>query len=85
MSRYKIRSDVEFYPHTKKRKKPIAGSTVATSLFLVAVHEDHPSFTIAQLRELLTDKTKYILEPDAVAVLDAYIKIGESNIIPNWR
>ena len=59
--------------------------TVATSLFLVAVHEEHPSFTIAQLRELLTDKTKYIWEPDAVAVLDAYIKIGESNMIPNWR
>lgn len=31
------------------------------------------------------DDRNHILEPDAVAVLDAYIKIGESNIIPNWR
>ena len=85
MSKHKNRNDATFYAHTKKRKKPIAGSTTATSLFLVAVHEEHPTFTVAQLRELLTDKTQYILEPDAVAVLDAYIKIGESNIIPNWR
>lgn len=81
----KPRWDVEFYAHSGKRKRPIAESTVATNLFLVTVHQEHPDFTVAQLRALLTDRTRYILEPEAVAVLDAYIKVGEGDIVPNWE
>lgn len=77
--------DVEYWAHRGKRKRPIAGSTAATSYFLVAVHEEHPDCTIAQLRDLLTDKTQYILDPEAVAVCDAYIKAGEGDVIPRWR
>ena len=77
--------DVQFFAHNRKRKKPIAGSTCATNLFLVIVHEEHPDYTVSQLRDLLTDKTKYIYEPEAVAVLDASIKAGEGDIIPNWK
>ena len=85
MSKRRSRWDVEFYAHNSKRKKPIAGSTVATNLFLVSVHEEHPDCTIAQLHSLLTDKTQYVLEPEAVAVLDAYIKAGEGGVIPKWK
>lgn len=77
--------DVEYWAHRGKRKRPIAGSTKATSDFLVIVHEEHPCCTIAQLRDLLTDRTQYILEPEAVAVCDAYIKAGEGDVIPRWR
>lgn len=79
------RYDVEFYARKKKRKRPIAGSTVATNLFLVLVHEEHPDYTIRQLHELLTDKTKYIREPEAIAVLDAYIKAGDADVVLQWR
>lgn len=75
--------DVEY--HVPGRKRPVAGSTTATSLFLAIVHEDHPTFTISQLREVITDKTKYIPDPEAVAVLDAHIKAGYGDHIPNWR
>lgn len=44
-----------------------------------------PNYTIGQLKELITDETKYILFPEAVEVLDAYIKIGEKDLIPKWR
>lgn len=75
--------DVNYY--APKRKPPVAGSTKATSDFLAVVHEQHPTCTIRQLRDLLTDRTQYILEPEAVAVCDAYIKAGEGDVIPRWR
>lgn len=76
--------DVQYYAHNRNRRKPIAGSTTATEWFLVVVHEDYPEYTISQLRKVLTDKRKYIYNPEAVAVLDAYIKIGEGDIVPNF-
>lgn len=84
----KGQQDVDFYAHNAKPgKKPrrLAGSTKATNDFLVIVHEQHPNKTISQLRDLLLDKTQFIYYPEAVAVLDAYIKAGEADIIPNWR
>lgn len=75
--------DVEYYVPGRKRR--IAGSTKATSDFLVLVHLDRPSLTISQLREVITDKTQFILNPEAVAVLDAHIKAGYGNHVPNWR
>lgn len=79
----KNHKDVEYY--VKGRKRRVAGSTVAINDFLVMVHEENPTLTIRQLRDLITDKTKYILFPDAVEVLDAHIKAGFGNYIPTWR
>lgn len=79
----KNHKDVEYHVHGRKRR--VAGSAVATNDFLVSVHQTHPGATLSQLRELITDKTKYILEPDAVAVLDAHINIGFGDHVPDWR
>ena len=49
------------------------------------VHEQHPACTIQQLRDLLTDRTQYIFQPEAVAVCDAHIKAGYGDVIPYWR
>ena len=88
MPRYpKDHKDVVFYAAKGKSKKPkrITGSTKATNDFLVIVHEEHPDMTISQLRDLLLDKTKFIYNPEAIAVLDAYIKAGLSELVPGWR
>lgn len=79
--------DVDFYPHRVKpgkKRRRLIGTTRATSDFLAIVHEQHPDMTIGQLRNLLLDKTQFIYEPDAVAVLDAYIKAGEKDVVPNF-
>lgn len=84
MPRYpKNYKDVEYFVPGRKRR--IAGSTRATSDFLAIVHEEHPTATIAQLREIITDKTKYIREPEAVAVLGAHIAAGYGDHVPDWR
>lgn len=71
--------------HVPGRKRPVAESTVATGYFLAIVHQDNPTATISQLREIITDKTKFITDPEAVSVLDAHIKAGYGDHIPNWR
>ena len=79
MPRYpKNHKDVEYYAPGRKRR--IAGSTKATSDFLALVHADHPTATVSQLRALLADRSRYIFEPDAVAVLDAYIAKGKFSL-----
>lgn len=78
-------SDVYFFARNAKRKRPIAGSTVATNQFLVWLHEEHPDYTINQLRDLLLDWTQFLTQPEALAVLDAYIKVKEGDIVPRWR
>lgn len=84
MPRYpKNHVDVEYYVPGRKRR--VAGSTVATNAFLVIVHQDHPAATISQIREIITDKTQFILSPEAVAVLDAHIQAGYGDHIPDWR
>jgi hypothetical protein len=75
--------DVEYCVRGRKRR--VAGSTKATSDFLAAVHEEHSAATITELRTIITDKSRYILEPEAVAVLDAHIKAGYGGHIPDWR
>lgn len=79
----KNHKDVEYYVPGRKRR--VAGSTKATSDFLALVHEDYPTATIAQLREIITDKTRYIRSPEAVEVLAAHIALGYGNHVPNWR
>lgn len=71
--------------HVPGRKRPVAESTVVTGYFLAIVHQDNPTATISQLREIITDKTRFTTEPEAVAVLDAHIKAGYGDYIPNWR
>lgn len=84
MPRYpKNHTDVEYYVPGRKRR--VAGSTKATSDFLAIVHEAYPTATIAQLREIITDKTLYIYNPEAVKVLDAHIAVGYSSHVPVWR
>lgn len=79
------KGDVEFYPPVKNRKKPIAYSTKATSDFLVLVASLNPRMNIRELRDVLTDKEKWILDPDAVKVCDAYIEKGYGDYVPVWR
>lgn len=79
----KNHKDVEYFVPGRKRR--VTGSTKAISDFLAMVHEDNPTFTIQQLRELITNRTLYILMPDAVEVLDAHIKLGYGDYIPKWR
>ena len=73
---------VVFAPKSKRGSRPIAGSTTATNDFLVLVHEAYPEATISQLKELLTDRFKFILFPEAVAFLDAYISRGYGDYVP---
>jgi hypothetical protein len=82
------RFDVQYYVMDRKAKygrKIVAGSTKATNDLLVIIHEEYPTFTIKQLKALLTDRTQFIYNPEAVAVLDAYIKAGHGDRIPNWK
>lgn len=71
--------------YADRKKKPIAESTEATNDFLVMVHETHPDATVMQLKELITNRNKFILNPEAVKVLDAYIEAGEGDKVPRWR
>ena len=79
----KNHKDVEYF--VSGRKKRVAGSTKAVSDFLVLVHEENPTLTIRQLRELITDKSRYIENVDAIAILDAHIKVGFGDTIPSWK
>lgn len=75
--------DVEYFVSGRKRR--IAGSTKAVSDFLALVHEENPTLTIRELRELITDKSKFIVDWEAVEVLDAHIKAGYGDCIPSWK
>ena len=75
--------DVEYYVPGGKRR--IAGSTKATSDFLTLVHLDHPDATIFQLREIITNGTLFVQNPEAVSVLNAHIVAGYGNYVPAWN
>ncbi len=75
--------DVEYYVSGRKRR--VSSSTKAVSDFLAIVHEENPTFTIRQLRDLLTDRSRYIPDHEAIGVLDAHIKAGYGDHVPNWR
>ncbi len=79
----KLGGDAAYYD--TRGSRPIAYSTVATMNFLSLVHTQYPELTIRQLRDLITDKREYILNPETVAVLDAHIKKGHGDEIPAWR
>lgn len=79
----KNHKDVVYYVPGRKRK--IVGSTKATSDFLALIHEENPALAISQLRELLSDRSKYIFSSEAIVVLDAHIKAGYGEYIPEWR
>lgn len=79
----KNHKDVEYY--VSGRKKRIAGSTRAVSDFLALIHEENPDMTIRQIKELITDSSRYILNAEAVEVLDAYIEAGYGGCIPSWK
>lgn len=79
----KNHTDVNYYVPRRKRK--IAGSTMATNLWLVLIHETYPNATILELRQILSNRKLYIFSPEADAVLAAYIKAGYGNHVPDWR
>lgn len=67
------------------RRRPVAGSTIATRDFLALVHEQNPRATIVELRAILTDRSKWLFNSEAVEVLDAHIRAGFGDAVPNWR
>lgn len=75
--------DVEYY--APGRKKRVSGSTVATELFLVYVHEENPDLSFKQLKALIGNRQLFIKNPDAERVLDDYIKAGYGDYVPEWR
>lgn len=84
MARYqKNYKDVEYYVPGRKRR--VAGSTAATSQFLAIVHEENPTATVAELLSIITDRSQYLRNPEAVAVLEAHTAAGYGNYVPAWR
>lgn len=79
----KNHKDVEYFVPGRKRR--VAGSTKAINDILVMAHETYPTFTILQLREVMSDSRKYIIFPEALEVLDAHIKLGYGDYVPDWR
>lgn len=80
--------DVCYYaPSNKKGKRLmcIAWSTTATSHFLGIVHEDYPDYTVRQLYELLSDKSQFLSNPEALRVLREYIDKGYEDVVPNFK
>lgn len=75
--------DVEYHVFGKKR--PVAGSSVATSDFLAAVQDLHPTATIDQLRAILSDRSQWLPNLDVLATLDAHIEAGYGSYISHWR
>lgn len=75
--------DVIYYVPNKK--KWIATSTKAISYFLAIIHEENPTLTINQIKEIISDRTKYIYYPEAIEVLDTHIKMGYGDWIPEWK
>ena len=53
--------------------------------FLALIHEENPELTIQQLKELITDRSWYIINMKAVEVLDAHINSGYGDIILLWK
>ncbi len=75
------KQDVTFYWKGKK----VAGSTVATSEFLVLVQQIYQGATIMQLYTVLQDKTKWLRNEEALGVLETYIQKGAGNMVPQWN
>lgn len=82
MARRKAGNEVKYF--VPGRRRPVAGSTVATSSFLAVIHDLNPEATISELRAILTDRSKWLPNPEAIAVLDAQIKAGCGDYVPDW-
>lgn len=78
------KSKREAFYYIPGRSQAVTWSTKATSEFLALVHRQHPGATISQLREILTSEDNTTLHSAAVAVLNAYIRAGQSDYIPDW-
>ena len=82
--------DAVFYapplkPNAKSRFKIVTWSTTATSKFLGIVHEDYPDYTVRQLYKLLSDKSQFLSNPEALRVLREYIDKGYGDVVPNFK
>lgn len=74
--------DVEYYVPWRRRR--IAGSTKSIRDILVMAHEEHPEFTVTELRGVLSDTSQRIVFQEVLDVLDAYIASGYGNYVPDW-
>lgn len=80
--KHKVGLGAAFY--VPKKKKRFVEATSATARFLGIVCEENPTLTIQEIYDLITDKTRYIYNPEAVAVLDKHIEKGYGKCIPSW-
>ena len=84
MPRYpKGHTDVEYYVPGRTRR--VTGSTIATSNFLAVVHQMNPTATISQLYDIITDRSQWFPNPEAITVLESHISAGYGGYIPDWR
>lgn len=74
--------DVEYYAPGRKRR--VSGSTKSIRDILVMAHEEHPEFTVTELRDVLSDNSQRIVFQEALDVLDAYITSGYGDLVPDW-
>lgn len=77
--------DTWFYVRNKqgkRYKRPIAGLHHADNIILESVVDEHPDYTINQLREYFCDKSKCVYQPDIVNVLDIHIEKGYGDEVP---
>lgn len=73
--------DRYFYGRTKsgkRSKKPITGSGLQTAdaLFLDQIVEMYPNYIVKQLKEVLSDKSQWLYNPDVISCLNALIEHG---------
>lgn len=78
------KSKREAFYYIPGRSQAVTWSTKATSEFLALAHRRHPEATISRLREILTSEDNVPIHGAAVAVLNAYIRGGYSEYIPDW-
>ncbi len=60
--------------HSKKYKRPIAYSTVATSNFINEINQ--PNKTAKELYDYLTNENLVIRDSEAISIIEAFINKG---------
>ena len=80
MAYHKGKGDIYWF--ARKRKKPVAYSTAATEFATCLLAEGGKTFK--QIRDMFTNG-QIIFDTEAVAVLDALIKYGDSDLIARDR
>lgn len=69
----------------KLLRKNIADCTIANMNMLILFHEQNPTATISELKEIISDRNRYVYFPECIEILDKHIKEGLEYWIPDWR